>query len=69
MAEMILPGVYIEVRPEGLIAPGQITVGNVGVVGTAARGPLARPFCSAVIRTRSVCSTPITIPFSTRSPQ
>ena len=38
MAEMILPGVYIEVRPEGLIAPGQITVGNVGVVGTASKG-------------------------------
>src|SRR6266849_665749 len=43
MSEMILPGVYIEVRPEGLIAPGQITVGNVGVVGTAARGPIGTP--------------------------
>jgi len=43
MAEMILPGVYIEVRPEGLIAPGQITVGNVGVVGTASKGPLSLP--------------------------
>jgi hypothetical protein len=43
MAEMILPGVYIEVRPEGLIAPGQITVGNVGVVGTASKGPIGVP--------------------------
>jgi|SRR5579859_90293 len=40
MAEMILPGTYIEVRPEGLIAPGQVTVSNVGVIGTAARGPV-----------------------------
>lgn len=38
MAEMILPGVYIEVRPEGLIVPGQISVGNLGVVGTASKG-------------------------------
>jgi hypothetical protein len=43
MAEMILPGVYIEVRPEGLIAPGQITVGNVGVVGTASKGTPGTP--------------------------
>jgi hypothetical protein len=40
MAEMILPGVYIEVRPEGLIVPGQVTVGNMGVVGTASKGPI-----------------------------
>jgi hypothetical protein len=39
MANMILPGTYIEVRPEGLIAPGQVTVGNVGIVGTASKGP------------------------------
>ncbi len=38
MAELILPGVYIDVRPEGLIVPGQITVGNLGVVGTASKG-------------------------------
>ncbi len=42
MAELILPGVYIEVRPEGLIVPGQITVGNVGVVGTASKGEIDR---------------------------
>ncbi|HEY0017453.1 MAG TPA: phage tail sheath C-terminal domain-containing protein [Longimicrobium sp.] len=38
MSEMILPGVYIEERPEGLISAGQITVGNVGMVGTARKG-------------------------------
>lgn len=43
MTEMILPGVYIEVRPEGLITPGRVTVGNLGVVGTAAKGPLSTP--------------------------
>ena len=43
MTEMILPGVYIEVRPEGLITPGRVTVGNLGVVGTAGKGPVASP--------------------------
>jgi hypothetical protein len=43
MAEMILPGVYIEVRPEGLITPGRVTVGNLGVVGTAAKGTVGSP--------------------------
>lgn len=38
MAEMILPGTYIEVRDEGLIVPGPIAIGNVGIVGTARRG-------------------------------
>jgi hypothetical protein len=35
--------VYIEVRPEGLIVPGRVSVGTIGVVGTADRGPLRRP--------------------------
>lgn len=43
MAEMILPGVYIEVRAEGLIVPGRVTVGNLGIVGTASKGPLNKP--------------------------
>jgi hypothetical protein len=43
MSEMILPGVYIEVRPEGLIVPGRVSVNNVGVVGTAGRGPVNAP--------------------------
>ncbi|MFL5539933.1 MAG: phage tail sheath subtilisin-like domain-containing protein [Longimicrobiaceae bacterium] len=42
MSEMILPGVYIEVRPEGLISAGQITVGTVGIVGTARKGPVGK---------------------------
>jgi hypothetical protein len=43
MPEMILPGVYIETRAEGLIVPGRVTVGNVGVVGTASKGPIGEP--------------------------
>ena len=39
IAEMILPGTFIEVRAEGLISVGSIATGNIGVVGTAARGP------------------------------
>jgi hypothetical protein len=40
IAEMVLPGTYIEVRAEGLIAVGSIATGNVGIVGTAAKGPV-----------------------------
>lgn len=43
MAEMILPGTYIEVRAEGLITPGRVTVGNVSIVGTASKGPVGKP--------------------------
>lgn len=43
MAEMVLPGVYIEVRPEGLIVPGRVTVSNIGMVGTASKGPIGVP--------------------------
>lgn len=43
MSEMILPGVYINVHPEGLIAPTQITIGNLGIVGTAAKGAIDTP--------------------------
>jgi hypothetical protein len=43
MAELILPGVFIEVRPEGLIVPTGVPVGNVGVVGTASKGPVGEP--------------------------
>lgn len=42
MAE-ILPGVYIEVRPEALIVPGPVSVGNIGIIGTAASGPANDP--------------------------
>lgn len=43
MAEQILPGVSIEVRPEGLIVPLGVTVGNLGVIGTASKGPINTP--------------------------
>jgi Phage tail sheath C-terminal domain/Phage tail sheath protein subtilisin-like domain len=43
ITEMILPGTYIDVRAEGLIGVGGIATGNVGVVGTASRGPVNVP--------------------------
>ena len=43
MAEQILPGVSIEVRPEGLIIPGRVSVGNIGIIGTASRGTVNTP--------------------------
>lgn len=49
MAEMILPGTYIEVRAEKLIVPGPIAIGNVGIVGTARRGKLNTVYTPANI--------------------
>ena len=40
IAEMVIPGTYIEVRSEGLISVGSIATGNIGIVGTAAKGPV-----------------------------
>lgn len=40
ISEMVIPGTYIEVRAEGLIGVSGIETGNIGVVGTANRGPL-----------------------------
>src|SRR5262252_232646 len=40
MAEVILPGTYITVRDEGLISAGAVAAGNIGIVGTAAKGPV-----------------------------
>ncbi|MEW6737899.1 MAG: phage tail sheath subtilisin-like domain-containing protein [Acidobacteriota bacterium] len=40
ITEMIIPGTYIEVRAEGLIGVSGIATGNVGVVGTASKGPI-----------------------------
>jgi hypothetical protein len=37
---MILPGTYIEVRSEGLLGIAGLATGNVGVVGTASKGPV-----------------------------
>jgi hypothetical protein len=43
MAEMIIPGTYIEVRAEGLISAGGVATGIVGVIGTASSGPVGVP--------------------------
>jgi hypothetical protein len=40
IAEMVIPGTYIEVRAEGLISVGGISTGNIGIVGSAAKGPV-----------------------------
>lgn len=40
IAETVIPGTYIEVRAEGLIGVGGIVTGNIGIVGTASRGPV-----------------------------
>src|SRR5438105_4733803 len=42
IGEMILPGTYIEVRSEGLIGVGGISTGNIGIVGTANKGPISQ---------------------------
>lgn len=43
MTEMVVPGTYITVRAEGLISAGRVATGIVGVVGTAANGPVGAP--------------------------
>ena len=43
MVETIVPGTYITVRSEGLISAGRVATGIVGVVGTAASGPVDTP--------------------------
>ena len=40
MTEIILPGTYIKVLDEGLISAGAISSGNIGIVGTASKGPI-----------------------------
>jgi hypothetical protein len=47
MAEMIIPGTYIDVRAEGLISAGRIATGVVGIVGTAQNGPINTPITLA----------------------
>ena len=42
IGEMILPGTYIEVRSEGLIGVGGISTGNIGIVGSANKGPISQ---------------------------
>lgn len=38
LSELIIPGTYIRVRPEGLVGVGGIATGNIGIVGTSAQG-------------------------------
>ena len=40
MPEIILPGTYVSVRDEALISAGRVVTGNIGIVGTANKGPL-----------------------------
>lgn len=40
MAEIILPGTYVAVRDEALISAGRVVTGNIGIVGTASKGPV-----------------------------
>ena len=40
MPEIILPGTYVTVRDEGLVTAGRVVTGNIGIVGTAEKGPL-----------------------------
>src|SRR3954453_8867693 len=43
MTQMLIPGPYIDVRPEGLISAGGVSTGIVGVIGTARMGPVGEP--------------------------
>ncbi|WP_198321123.1 phage tail sheath C-terminal domain-containing protein [Azohydromonas aeria] len=43
MAEMVVPGTYIDVRAEGLISAGGVATGIVAVLGTASAGPVGVP--------------------------
>ena len=47
MAEMVIPGTYIDVRAEGLISAGRVATGIVGIVGTASRGVVGQPITLA----------------------
>lgn len=40
MPEIILPGTYVTVRDEALISAGRVVTGNIGIVGTASKGPV-----------------------------
>ena len=60
IAEMVIPGTYIEVRSEGLISVGSIATGNIGIVGTAARGPVGDVQRSGAPSRRSTSTAPTT---------
>ena len=44
MGTLVLSGVYITVRDEGLISAGGVSVGTVGVVGMAQGGEVNKPY-------------------------
>jgi hypothetical protein len=48
MTETVIPGTYIDVRAEGLISAGRVATGVVGIVGTAAAGPVRAPVTLAM---------------------
>jgi hypothetical protein len=48
MTETIVPGTYIDVRAEGLISAGRVATGIIGIVGTAAAGPVGEPVTLAL---------------------
>ena len=43
ITDVVLPGAYIGVNAQGLITPAAIATGNIGIVGTAASGPVQWP--------------------------
>jgi Phage tail sheath C-terminal domain len=38
LSELVIPGAYIRVQAEALIGVGAVSTGNIGIVGTAAKG-------------------------------
>ena len=38
LGELVVPGIYVQVRAEGLIGAPAVSTGNIGVVGTASTG-------------------------------
>jgi hypothetical protein len=58
ITETIIPGTYIEVRPEGLLAGGLISTGNVGIIGTAEMGPRGISILSTYEQARDTYGEP-----------
>lgn len=59
ITEMIIPGVYIEVRAEGLIGAGGVSLANLGVIGTANRGAVGQvQILSSAAEVKTAFGTP-----------
>jgi hypothetical protein len=59
MANIILPGVYVTVRDEGLISVSGVSVGTVGIVGTANGGETNKSYIlSSFIEAKETFGTP-----------